>query len=923
MRIQVLNVVIFLFIVINKVYSYQYQPNLPVGGIFEGTDENEEIAFRVAIDIVNRHGRLPYTLVPLTGRIEYDDVINAKTGSILDHTWNKPFQALETTCDLLKDGVIGIFNSLSEDNSNTVQSVCDNKEVPVVQTMLNTEHERDCCSINLYPDAEVLARAFADVVKRWQWESFTIMYENQNSLPKITEMLKIYNTTGHTVVLRQLRSSSSGDFRLALKGIWRSGQTNFVLDCTTENLGEILKQAQQIGLMTNKHKYIIINLDMHTIDLGPYQYSETNITGLRLVDPLKNIVKEAAEGIYFKRQELGFRTDEMDRFIGAWKLQAKAALIIDAIMLFANALEEVGEISAASILCNTTDNWIHGDSIYNYMKTVSREGLTGLIQFDHFGVRSDFNLDLVELREGGTIKVGTWSSKEGLNISRIAPEPEELDEDSLRNRTFIVIIALTEPYGMLKETQVKLEGNDQYEGFAIDIIHELSKLEGFNYTFIVRADKKNGDYNETTKEWSGMIGDVINRVADLAITDLTITRKRQRGVDFTSSFMDLGIQILYAKPTPETPSFFTFASPFAPEVWMLLTGAYFGVSLALFIMARLCYSEWSNPYPCVEEPEYLINQFSFRNSLWFTLGGLMQQGADIAPAGFSTRLLTGFWWFFTLIMVSSYTANLAAFLTSEVRELPFSNVEELVKRADSLGIQYGAKAEGATEGFFKNSENALFKQIGEYMTKHPDLMPKDNAIGVRKAALGSYAFFMESSSVKYEISGSCNLTSVGNKLDEKSYGIAMRKDSPYRGKLSAAVLKLQENGIIDGLTRKWWIEKRKKPECPDEGEAGEAPPLNLTHVGGIFWVSVGGTLLAFALVFIELILHTLKKYGRDHQSCMEEFTEEIKFYFKFKGMVKPVQGRKADAQSVDSKKKLGTAEGTPVSIGFTPEIVHT
>lgn len=65
---------------------------------------------------------------------------------------------------------------------------------------------------------------------------------------------------------------------------------------------------------------------------------------------------------------------------------------------------------------------------------------------------------------------------------------------------------------MLKETQVKLEGNDQYEGLAIDIIHELSKLEGFNYTFIVRGDKKNGDYNETTKEWSGMIGDVISRV---------------------------------------------------------------------------------------------------------------------------------------------------------------------------------------------------------------------------------------------------------------------------------------------------------------------------------------------------------------------------------------------------------------------------
>lgn len=87
-------------------------------------------------------------------------------------------------------------------------------------------------------------------------------------------------------------------------------------------------------------------------------------------------------------------------------------------------------------------------------------------------------------------------------------------------------------------------------------------------------------------------------------------------------------------------------------------------------------------------------------------------------------------------------------------------------------------------------------------------------------------------------------------------------------------------------------------------------------------MSVGGTLLAFALVFTELALHILKKYGRDHQSCMEEFAEEIKFYFRFKGMVKPAKVKKADTQSVDSKEKLGTTEGTPVSIGFTPEIVH-
>lgn len=72
-------------------------------------------------------------------------------------------------------------------------------------------------------------------------------------------------------------------------------------------------------------------------------------------------------------------------------------------------------------------------------------------------------------------------------------------------------------------------------------------------------------------------------------------------------------------------------SPFSTEVWIYLGAAYVGVSLCLFILGRLSPSEWDNPYPCVEEPTHLENQFSFRNSMWFTIGALLQQGSEIAP----------------------------------------------------------------------------------------------------------------------------------------------------------------------------------------------------------------------------------------------------------------------------------------------------
>lgn len=64
-------------------------------------------------------------------------------------------------------------------------------------------------------------------------------------------------------------------------------------------------------------------------------------------------------------------------------------------------------------------------------------------------------------------------------------------------------------------------------------------------------------------------------------------------------------------------------------------------------------------------------------------------------------MIASIWWFFCLIMVSSYTANLAAFLTVETVVIPFSNVEELARKKT---IAYGAKDPGSTLNFFKVSQ---------------------------------------------------------------------------------------------------------------------------------------------------------------------------------------------------------------------------
>ena len=62
-----------------------------------------------------------------------------------------------------------------------------------------------------------------------------------------------------------------------------------------------------------------------------------------------------------------------------------------------------------------------------------------------------------------------------------------------------------------------------------------------------------------------------------------------------------------------------------------------------------------------EEPG---NEFNMLNSLWFATASVLQQGPDNTPLAPSGRLLASAFWFFILILISTYTANLAAFFTS-------------------------------------------------------------------------------------------------------------------------------------------------------------------------------------------------------------------------------------------------------------------
>ncbi|XP_064489275.1 glutamate receptor ionotropic, kainate 3-like [Ornithodoros turicata] len=842
-------------------------PVIKVGGLFDNADDEQEFAFRVAIDRINNdNGLLRSRLVPHIERLDKDD----------------SFRATKKVCTLLGQGIAGIFGPSSDVTSIHVQSICDALDIPHIEMRWDFQLQRDDLSINLFPKPSVLAKAYVDLIKTWRWESFALVYEDHEGIIRLQDFLKEARSNDWVIQMYQFHMGQP--YRDLFWKIKVTEETRIVLDVKRENLFTALKHAQQVGMLTERHSYLITSLDLHTVDLEEFKYGQTRITGYRLVDV------ESPELQGFLKDWAAMSSRKDNRIPVPETIRTETALMYDAVKLFANGLNQLDSTKSVEfpvISCDVAVSSSDGSSLINLMKPISIQGLTGLVSFDPQGFRSSFVLDIMALKSDGLQKVGRWTPRDNVTVDENATS--DYNSLFLQNKTLIVTTVLTPPYMMLKESAKDLVGNDRYEGYCVDLMQELSHQLNFNYEIQQVKDSAYGLQNEAG-EWNGMIGEVVSGKADLAIADLTITSKREVAVDFTMPFMNTGISILFKKPTEKVTTLFSFLWPFSMEVWAYVVGAYVGVSVVLFLVGRLSPYEWDNPHPCRQQDQVLENNFSLLNSLWFTIGSLMQQGSDLAPKAMSTRTVAGIWYFFTLIMISSYTANLAAFLTVEKTNYPIENAEDLAKQTS---IKYGCLKSGSTRSFFAESKIPTYRKMHKYMLSHEEVYVASNDEGVDKVMAGDYAYLMESASIEYIIERNCNLTQIGGLLDNKGYGIVTKKKSPYRQILSSGILKLQEAGKLHSFKEKWWKERKGGGKCADDSKKSSAvTELSLANVGGVFVVLLGGLGLASVVAIMEFLYKARKSSREGSGSLCKEMLKQLKFAISCRSSTMPAKSDK-------------------------------
>ncbi|XP_040020791.2 glutamate receptor ionotropic, kainate 5 isoform X2 [Gasterosteus aculeatus] len=772
------------------------------------------------------------------------------------------YDTTDTMCQILPKGVVSVIGPASSPASgSTVSHICGEKEIPHVK--IGPEETPRLpylrfASVTLYPSNEDLSLAIGAILRSFSYPSASLVCAKAECLLRLEELVRRFLISRETLSIRMLDDNL--DPTPLLKEIRDDKVATIIIDANASVSYLILKKASELGMTSAFYKYILTTMDFPLLRLDDIVDEQSNIVGFSMFNTTHPFYLE-----FIRSLNLSWREGCDLTYPGP---ALSSALMFDAVHVVVGAVRELNrsqEIGVKPLSCTSPQIWQHGTSLMNYLRMVEYDGLTGRVEFNSKGQRTNYTLRILEKHRGGHKEIGVWYSNNTLAMNSTSLDINV--SETLANKTLIVTTILENPYVMRRQNYQDFQGNEQYEGFCVDMLKELADILKFSFKIKLVDD---GQYGapEPNGSWTGMVGELINRKADLAVAGFTITSEREKVIDFSKPFMTLGISILYRVQLGRKPGYFSFLDPFSPAVWLFMLLAYLAVSCVLFLAARLSPYEWYNPHPCLRErKDILENQYTLGNSLWFPIGGFMQQGSEIMPRALSTRCVSGVWWAFTLIIISSYTANLAAFLTVQRMEVPIESPDDL---ADQTNIEYGTIHGGSTMTFFMNSRYQTYQRMWNYMnSKQPSVFVKSTEEGIARVVNSKYAFLMESTMNEYYRGLNCNLTKIGGLLDTKGYGIGMPLGSPFRDEITLAILQLQENNRLEILKRRWW----EGGQCPKEGDH-RAKGLGMENIGGIFVVLICGLIIAVFVAIMEFVWSTRRSAETDEVSvCQEMITE--------------------------------------------------
>ncbi|KAJ3603493.1 hypothetical protein NHX12_028238 [Muraenolepis orangiensis] len=604
------------------------------------------------------------------------------------------------------------------------------------------------------------------------------------------------------------------------------------------------------------------NLDQQSFDFrrGPKAEKvllfsqDTNLTALLMEAKdlearviILSASEDEAAAVYKAARHLNMTGSGYVWLVGEREMTGKAlseapdAHIADAVSVVAQSLQELFEkenITEPPRGCvGNTNIWRTGPLFKRVLMSAKYpDGLTGRIEFNDDGDRrfATYSILNYQQKPGRLVQVGVFN---GTQEPFVYVKPTKADgtcrEEYTVNGVLIKKVICTGPNGTIPGQPIVPQC---CYGFCIDLLIKLAMNMNFTYEVHLVADGKFGTQervnNSNKKEWNGMMGELLSGLADMIVAPLTINNERAQYIEFSKPFKYQGLTILVKKEIPRS-TLDSFMQPFQSTLWLLVGLSVHVVAVMLYLLDR--FSPFGRFKVNSEEEEE--DALTLSSAMWFSWGVLLNSGiGEGAPRSFSARILGMVWAGFAMIIVASYTANLAAFLVLDRPEERITGINDPRLRNPSDKFIYATVKQSSVDIYFRRQVE--LSTMYRHMEKHNYESAAEAIQAVRDNKL--HAFIWDSAVLEFEASQKCDLVTTGELFFRSGFGIGMRKDSPWKQNVS------HENGFMEDLDKTWV----RYQECDSRSNA----PATLTfeNMAGVFMLVAGGIVAGIFLIFIEI-----------------------------------------------------------------------
>ena len=768
-------------------------------------------------------------------------------------TGGSGIDALSAACQAVStSNIVGIVGPAFSRVTRSVAEFAERTGMPVISYAAT---DPELSNRNTYPTLyrtassdSAAATAIAKLFARFNWTSCVIIYQNDafgsGGAKVINEAflhsgITVRDQIAFDITTRRFR----GDLRTYLTA---SATRLVVLWAQATYASQILQNALDSKVLGPDFTWILSS----SVPLSSFNETfHPNLVGILTVEPVVRLpVDVPSNATLLDAAYALWKQYEPESFPGPTKVNTFALFAFDATWALIRSLQH---------LCSTTQKNVSpclsvvGSSYcFNRRLVRSKLLLDALSSTDFLGVSGPvrFNANVTDRTGGSYYSVqnvqpspngvsfspvleyadaGGWRAYAGANVivwpgNSLAPSR---DRTGLSGVTVRIAVIESNPYTFVTiDTDASGRQTARPTGYMPELIEHLRNKMGFMP--IIQLAPANQTY-------AAVIQGVANGVYDMLVADITITAKRRESVGFSNAIFDNAFRLIMRETPSARINYLSFLKPFSYGLWLALLGASVLAAIVLCLLERA-------ENAALQERSILSTGVM---SIWFAVGTIMGYGADFHVQTAAGRLFTVGLYMLSLVLVASYTANLASDLTISKSRNSISGINDLRNGKVPFG-RIGVRVGTSGEDFY-------LREISGGVRNFFPLKSRQEAIdNLLSGAID--VSYMDTGPAEYITNTVyCNLTLIGEGFNQGALGIVVPKQWQYLQDLDVNILSLRESGVLDELKRKWFQAK----QCPQSTETSSA--MGIESMVGLF-------LIFGVITVMSLLVFLWKTRGVSH-----------------------------------------------------------